>query len=506
MTKREWLLLALHHISVRSPALVEPLKDVFVPRVLNAEFPHAKFRYHAREILLNIEKHKPGALPRNVLEAIRAVNEPKEFIERPAYGIKPSADEENETTAEVPPREQKGALFTFDKTDTLPYWYSPLANCFALRRGDVADIAYKWIVEKWHITDKLCREERQVKRYNYEDSSHRHGSEPAVETLSLYAERHGMFMAAGELVDSEPVVHIGEREGDRWYHWMRYRLRAVDPALTGRLNDAPPLTGDNYGVFTTDFERWRKKEDEEDFQRELTVPGKPDWIVVGNYRTGTFGERSFTTWVKSALISRQTAQAFVRLVESQDEYVDLPDVDAHYDTTLTEFEHDLTTLGDYYIVRRDEIKDESGLFRLKAWLADWHQEMPSHDFDPKWREHGRNFYMPDLDFTNRLGLHRPPISLQWFNASGECVAYHENWYDHEETKHDYSGAAGHRLIVHRDHLVSYLQAVGMDMIFIVKLSRHRPYSYRRHTKDGEESEYDTGTRRAFVLTQEGRLG
>lgn len=507
MTKREWLLLALHHISLRFAALLEPHKDSFIPLVLNAEFPHAKFRYQAQEILLNIEKHSPGALHESVLEKIKSVNEPKEFIERPDYRTRSSAGEgEEEGGAEIPPRESPSALFEFDETDTVPYWYSPLANCFASRRGDVADIAYKWIVEKWGITDKQCREERQVKRYSYEDSSHRHGSEPAVETLSLYAERHGMFMAAGELVDSEPVVHEGEREGDRWQHWMRYRLRAVDPALTGRLTDAPPLTGDNYGVFATDFEHWRKKDVEQDFRQELTVSGRPDWMVVGNYRTGTFSERSFTTWVRSALISRETAQAFVRLVESQDEYVDLPDVDAHYDTILPEFEHDLTALSNYYIVRRDEIEDEGGLFRLKGWLVDWHQEMPFHEFDPKWREHGRNFYMPDLDFTSRLKLNRHPVSLHWLNASGECVAYHENWYDHEGTRHDYSGAAGHRLVVRRERLVSYLQAVGMDMIFIVKLSRHRPYSYRRHAKDAEEPEYDPGTRRAFILTQEGRLG
>jgi hypothetical protein len=506
MTKREWLLLVLHHISLRSPLQLEPHKDVFIPHVLNAEFPHAKFRYHAREILLNIEKHSPGALPQSLLKKLMVINEPKEFIKRPDYGTRQLVGEGEEAGTKISPRERRGASFTFDATDTLPYWYSPLANCFASHRGDVADIAYKWIVEKWGITDKLRREERQVKRYSYEDSSHRHGSEPAVETLSLYAERHGMFMAAGELIDSELVVHEGEREGDRWQHWMRYRLRAVDPALTGRLNDAPPVTGDNYGVFTTDFHHWCKKKDEQDFRQELIVPGKPDWIVAGNFRTGTFGERSFTTWVKSALISRQTAQAFMRLVESQDEYVDLPDVDAHYDTILPEFEHDLTALSDYYIVRRDEIEDESGLFRLKGWLTDWHQEMPFHEFDTKWREHGRNFDMPNLDFTTRLGLNRPPISLEWLNSSGECVAYHENWYDHEGTKDDYSGAAGHRLIVRRDHLVSYLEAVSMDMIFIVKLSRHRPYSYHRQTKDAEEQEYDTGTRRAFVLTQEGHLG
>jgi hypothetical protein len=505
MTKREWLLLAFHHISLRSPNLLEPHKDIFIPHILNAAFPHAKFRYQAREVLLNIEKYSPSSLPKSVLEKVRSVNQPKEFTERPGYSTGRTAVEGEEASAEITPRERRDAAFTFDETDTLPYWYSPLADCFSSRRGDVADIAYTWIVEKWGITDKLCREERQVKRYSYEDSSNGHGSEPAVETLSLYAERHGMFMAAGELVDSEPVVHEGEREGDRWHHWMRYHLRAVDPAMTGRLNDTPPVTGDNYGVFTTDFNHWRKKEDEQDFRQELFIPAKPDWIVVGNYRTGTFGERSFTASVKSALISRQTAQAFVRLIESQDEYVDLPDVDAHYDTILPEFEHDLTALSDYYIVRRDEIEDESGLFSLKGWLADWHQEMPFHEFDPKWREQGRNFDMPDLNFTATLNLRRSPISLQWFNTSGECIAYHENWYDHEGTSHDYSGAAGHRLLVRRDPLISYLQAVGLDMIFIVKLSRQRSHSYRRYTKEAEEPEYDPGTRRAFVLTQEGRL-
>ena len=501
ITKREWVLFVLHHISLRIPSLLESYRETFVRQLFDSEFPHAKIRYQLREILLNIEKNSPGLLQPEVAAEIRAVNEPKGFKPR-IYDL-PS----DKTQAK-----KKGSLnstarpaFTFDSMDTLPYWYAPLANCFAAPTAEVSDIAYKWIVEVWGITDESCRIDRQSRRYSWEDSSHSHGSEPAVETLKLYAERHGMFMAAGELIASEDVVKESEREGDAWHHWVRYHLRAADPALTGRLLDAPPAVGDNYGKFSTDFEEWRKKKEAIDFCDEVFTSNKADWIVVAGYREGNFGQRSFHASIKSALVSRQTSAALARCVDSTDEFVNLPDVDAYYSTILPEFESDLIGLGDYYLRRENEIEEHQGLFRLKAFIVDWHQEMPFHTYDPKWAEHGRNFHFPVNEFVTNLGLQRDPLTLHWQDSNGNCVAFHESWYDHEGRRENYEGATGHRLLVRRDALVTYLNIVDLDLILIVDLARQLSYQYRNHLRDAEEREYDRGTKRAFVLTHEGTL-
>jgi hypothetical protein len=60
-------------------------------------------------------------------------------------------------------------------------------------------------------------------------------------------------------------------------------------------------------------------------------------------------------------------------------------------------------------------------------------------------------------------------------------------------------------LVRRDALVRYLNIVDLDLILIVDLARQLSYQYRNHVRDGEEREYDRGTKRAFVLTYEGTL-
>jgi hypothetical protein len=498
MTKREWILFALHHLSLRELPALRSHAQSLLSQALSKEFPHAKMRYHAKEALLNIERTNPGVLSPDVTAEVREVNAPKELITRENVENRRAVYEGTLW------RERRDVEFRFDLTDTLPYWFSPLSHCFAQHRCHVADIAYKWIVKEWGITEAKYREERERHQAMYsrwEDTGHRHGSAPAVETLKLYAERHSMFMAAGELIDSAPVVFIGEREGDRWHDWMRYRLRAADPALPGRLVDAPPALADNYGIFPTDYEEWVKKECEQEFKNELHVRGKPDWMIVASSRGGTFQGRQLGASVMSALVNSKTAPALLRLVSLESEHVPLPYIDASYDTILPEFEQDLQNRGDYYVYPQNEIHDDSGLFELRSWLVYWHQEMPFHSFDPKWPEFGRDFYFPGADFCSRLGLHREPISMVWSNNEKETIACYETWYDQDGTSEYTDYATGHRLVVRKDALCHYLREVGLDMIFIVTLSRQRPHWYRR----GGDGEYDLGTNRAYVLTAEGEL-
>jgi hypothetical protein len=97
-----------------------------------------------------------------------------------------------------------------------------------------------------------------------------------------------------------------------------------------------------------------------------------------------------------------------------------------------------------------------------------------------------------------MGLQREPISQEWFDGSGAKVAYHEIWHD-QRTRDNY--ANGHRLVVRKDALCSYLKTIGFDMIFSVRLSRCRPYDYSRNSDDS----YDPGKRQFYLLTSNGQL-
>jgi len=54
--------------------------------------------------------------------------------------------------------------------------------------------------------------------------------------------------------------------------------------------------------------------------------------------------------------------------------------------------------------------------------------------------------------------------------------------------------------VRRDALCDYLKQTGLNMVFVIRLRRQRPYNYRYR-----DSEYDPGTSRAYILRSDGRL-
>ncbi len=487
ITKREWLLFALHHISLRKPDFLEPYIDEISHHALSKEFPHAKIRYHAKEILINIEKNNPGVISFKELNKIKKVNEPKKlFTKDELEGWSIPYKGKNWS-------QKDDQFFNFDSMDTLPYWYSRLGRCFAQHRCHVADIAYKWIVNKWEITDKKCRKDREENDYDWQKTSNRQGTEPVIEDLKLYAERHAMFMAAGELIDNQPVFYDGDREGDRWHNWLRYRLRAADVSLPSQFIDIPPCTNENYGIFNKDFEIWVKRDNREEFKDELFEVNN-DWIIVGGSKSGVFEDRQFGVTVKTALVNSKTSEALARSIISED-FFPLPYIDVTYDTILPELEYDLENSSDYYIFPDNEI--DNGIFKLKSFLANWHQEMPFHSFDSKWPEHGRDYYFPSLDFCKKMHIYRLPNSLKWFNQKGDEVAYHKIWYDHYSSN---KYTEGYKLVIKKDLLCQYLKIVSLDMIFKVTISRQKSSRYRK-----DSSEYDLGVSQAFILTDKGDL-
>ncbi len=285
----------------------------------------------------------------------------------------------------------------------------------------VADLAYPWIVGRWHITWAEVRAHWKSRRWRWEETSHSHGSEPAVETLERYADRHGLYVAAGILIDSQPVIDDGPREGDRWTEWGRSHLRGADPALPGRLLvPPPPDTPDHYGRFTTPYEMWRHPEDLDEFRGELVGSPVPEpstlaqtiplgaamsanaddgqWVVMSAWRSGTFSDRSFSVSVRPALVSLRTVISLQRLIHDSPRGIDLPHLRLGHDTILPDIEHDLRTRSDYYISEQDWIESHDRRFLLRALDVDAYQELDFHSSEPWWPKLGRTLLAPTLDF------------------------------------------------------------------------------------------------------------
>lgn len=523
LTKREWLLFGLECIARRAPDALVPHARRLSEHALSAELPHAKIRHHAREIVLAVGESAAGSrdgavragLDAALVERVRAVNQPTATV--------PADETEQARHAHDGPRRSDNESwpdYYFDGTDTLRYWYEPLARVFGIASVDLADLAYPWIVGRWGITWSAVQANWKTRRWRWEELSHSHGSEPAVESLERYADRHGLYVAAGILVDSKPAVDDGPREGDRWTDWGRYHLRGADPALPARLLVAPPPdTPDHYGRFAAPYEEWRHPESLDAFRAELVGSPVPEpwtvghavrsgavtptdgdegtWVVLSAWRSGTLKDRRFTVGVRPALVSRQTAAALQRLIHDSPRGVSLPHLRLGHDTILADIERDLRTRSDYYVSEQDWVQSHDRRFLLRALDVDAYQEMAFHPSEPWWPKQGRNLVAPILDFITEYELTRDPVTLDWRTRNGRLVVRCEAWFERDGTTEYSNHVEGARLLVRREVLLDFARRRDADVLLVVSLQRRRPYG-RHYT----EEPYDFGDRVAFRLAQD----
>lgn len=483
MTRREWTLFAFQHLAITKPRLLDHHLHTFATIATNREFPHAKHRAHARDIVLAVAEGAPASLPSETLEAVRAAQQPASFVEEDLRG---GRNARFESWYDKP--------FHFNSMDTIPYWYEPLGRVFNLSGGDIADRAMRWIVDIWGITHERCSAERDSDKhaYDWHETSNDHGSEPSVETLQSYAERHGMFVVAGELVDTTPVVQ-GKRETfDEWTDWIRTDAREADACLPSRLLGPPPFEPENYGIFDVAFDEWRSNRPEADYTRHLMTDD--EFVLVAELE-GASHEYDFDVSVRTTFVPRATGPAFIRAVNLSADGFHPQSESLHYATILPELERDMRLF-------RDEDGDEdneggTGEFQLRSTIGELHQELDFHRNDPRWKGFSRSYPYPSSLVQNALGLtRRDPVSLEWLTADGHVAARTEMWHD-GKAGDEVDGATGYRLLLKKNELERLIETTGHDIAFVVKLRRQSAYRYRR---ENQKDEYDRGTTFAVLGT------
>jgi hypothetical protein len=305
MTKRVWLLILFHHLSLRIPTQLEAHLDPFISIALDSEFPHAIMRYHAQQVVRNVDAASPGTIDQTIMARIEAVNRPTGFINEQYSGEPVSSEGTDERTR-----------WSFD-WDTDHYWYKELGELFGGPRSSVSSVARKWIIEKLGFSEKDTTRDNDwvVSKYDYDARSNRHGSLPQVESLQSYAELHALYLAAGEFVDSQPV-YVDKWSGQpRWDHFLRYDIRGLDPLLPIRYARPLPTSAEHCGVFDTTFEGWVKKDGLSEFESELWPDAERESVVVSGNFDGYSDDRRFSVIIDSYLVHPETAASLSRLLK-----------------------------------------------------------------------------------------------------------------------------------------------------------------------------------------------
>ncbi|WP_313578883.1 ATP-binding protein [Chishuiella sp.] len=348
MSAKLYLWIAIDRISIENPSVIISFKDVFYKELMNEELPHVLIRHYIKKSCLGLYTFDNSIYSEIELQNIQNVNKSKlGYVEEKEYS------REQRKYSRKSGKEWK---FRFDALDTLPYWYSSLGRRFNLSEYDVADIADRFITEKWGYTGK-SRDDDYIRDQLYDrdwyKTSHRHGSNPEVESMSIYFEYHAMYCAASFLLEHEPFVKTEYSDyWDSWENWLNSEANAFDNFWLSDLRTSIPLNYDywksNVGSFDLD---WRDSISEEYFDENFGLAGNNnDYLNVYGAIEKYIGENRETVTFSSSIISTKSADALLRALHSTKDSYD------YYLPLEKDNEHD------------NEIEEIN--FSLKGWLKE----------------------------------------------------------------------------------------------------------------------------------------
>lgn len=492
LARREWMLFLFWNTAKKDAKSLLPLVDDIWRNVQDAELPHAGIQYLAKAILLEIIKSFPSALTPKQIFHLEIVNEPRQCLVL--------KDEWNAGFGRSAKRNDW--RFSFDHTDIFPYWYSPLSHCFALHRCDVASLAEPWIVDKWGLSRDDCFKKDDAPRNesNWRISSHDHGSHPTIERLDFHVQRHGMMMAAGELIRDNPIIPTKNDEETQWHYWIRNHAFDADPCISSDVRGPVPLEPQLHGIIGAKF----NDPDELTYDTLWNIIGDSiltnDFVICAASYEISLNDFSVNVYVESALVNPESAMALLSALRSENDGPEMPvpAIGVSWRQNLDEIESAARR-------RLERIEDEEGVirnagFEFEPLCVNFHSERGMHRSDSRWPSFARSWWTISPIAIEALSLKSNETGTCYHDKAGEPVVKSEVWEESENRdSYDRSHSSGCRLKIRKATLLPLLNSKNRDLVVRVRVRKY--VSERRRAA---EQEYDYGQKRCFLIRRDGK--
>jgi hypothetical protein len=362
MSSKLYLWIAIDRISTENPSILIPFKDIFYNELTSQELPHVLIRHYIKKACLNLYTFDNSIYSNIEFQNIQEINKSKlGYVKEKKY----SREQRKYST-----KSKKEWEFRFDSIDTLPYWYSSVGYAFNLSEFDVADIADKFITEKWGYTGNPNKDDfikGQLYDRDWYLTRNDHGSNPKVEDLSIYFEYHAMYCAANFLLDNEPLLET-DSTWNSWEHWLNSEANAFDDFWLSDIRDPLPLKYEYWKNDSNKFDlEWKKNIPEEYFDKTIGFLNHKEnkfLNIYGGIRKN-IGINEETISIRSCLVSNKGADALLRALQTTKD---------SYDYSIP-FEEEEDEDEDEYI--KETIDKNS--FILKGWLMDVTSEFDGLD-------------------------------------------------------------------------------------------------------------------------------
>jgi hypothetical protein len=463
MSAKLYLWIAINRISSENPKALIPFKDIFYNELMCLELPHVLIREYIKKTCLNLFAFDNSIYSETELQNIKGVNKSKlGYVEEKKY----SRQQRKYST-----KSKKEWRFRFDSMDTLPYWFSRVGDSFNLSEYDVADVADKFITEKWGYTGNPHKDDfirNQLYDRDWHKTQHRHGNNPEIESLSVYFEYHAMYCAANFLLENEPLTKTDS--WDSWDYWLDSEANAFDDFWLSDLRDPLPLFPKYWKNDVHKFDKaWRDTIADDYFDQSvgfLNNDGNKYLNIYGGI-SKHIGANQETISFSSCLVSNKGADALLRALQTAK--------DSH-DYSIP-FDEDK---GDQY----DKANFDENGFSLTGWIMEIRSEFEGLDSDDTFFNSTSKGY---IKFGKTVHAH---FNIKYDNLykygylKNRTVSVFENWNEISEEEYKYKKhstdieTSGSVFKVDRGFILSFLNAEQKSLI--VKCAIDRQLEERKY--------------------------
>jgi hypothetical protein len=481
LAARLWAVIALHRVAHERPDALTKHFGKLVDIATDESLPHVLIRGLAKDSALHLRDVGLGKLTAKRHKQLVAVN---------ASSLPRSARDWGQRGEKLGERRKvRERRFDFDHMDTVPYWYDSAIDVFVdVSQAEFLDAAEKWIVDKWSVPT-TARWELQPRKYrfserNWTESSNDHGTEPTLERFTTYLERHAMFCAVGELMNSKPLVSVTDDGYDHFEAWLKRRGLSSPPQWLADFRGPKPLERQFWSE-PPNMDSWLGVPADNEFLKELVTDEDGGMITAQSWHATESSHFSSRVHVDSALVGPTTAASLMRALQtSRDPYdYKLPDEGTDF-----------------------EINEPP--YRLLGWLDDIAIDSGIDSRDPFCRTIAGVRLRPGAavgkDLVQRI---TSDGNMAWYAGQQSLAFEHVAWSDkppedRSERRRYRLESEGERLSVSVKTLLSWMLKTEMDLIVSIELIREEGGGdYEETSKEKRKAR----TAKVIVLRRDGSI-
>ncbi|MGO3891356.1 MAG: NACHT domain-containing protein [Paenalcaligenes sp.] len=468
----QWLAISLARAAQESPATIARCKNYLLDQT-SPNNRHVLIRSFAAEALLTLHKSKKILLEKGQVDALSAVNKSK-------FPVVDSKGFDRIRKGRSIERKWDEYRFHFG-LDFPKYFLSPLGRAFAISDTEMKIEAEKIIRDDWGLDDDggYNKDVRATREYFRDKARRIRGEASAVDDLQFYLSYHATMTLAGKLLDEHPLHEDLQEPDDDWRtfrRWLRSQgLTRSDGLWLADRRDTSPT--ECVSLPAIKDEDWPSSLDDEKVDGFSLLPNGR--VVTSGRWAVCASRRQQKISVRSALVSKDTAPALVRALQSHEDRYD------HRLPYSDEQESDISN-GNYIL--RGWIfelgRDEEGLDKFDGWAADV----------------GHRTLAPSENIVALLGLEADATGRTW-QLDGTVACVSEIWSEgspDEDGRHDH----GRRVIAHPSLIDSLLKETNMSLVVEVRAERRRAYS--RYDSLRESEVRDARSTTQIILFEEGK--